>query len=125
MTWIVFLLALGASLRMTRMFVDDSITDNLRTNLEIHGEPVLDKRFGRLANFFSRALNCPWCTSVWWASFVFGTAYFAGEEKWWQFGAAALTASWIIGIASELNYALEERIEREDFWHDHDEDDSE
>lgn len=88
----VFLLALGATARLTHLVTDDRILGWLRA--------AAMQRFGpdHPAVYW---LYCPWCVSPYLAAAVFTTAAFYGGTTAFTITAAALTASWVIGTIAD------------------------
>lgn len=87
-------LALGATARLTRLITTDHITGRLRA-LALH------QRAGGPDGSLSYFLTCPWCVSFWVALAVIATGWWPachGNETWWWFPAAALTASYATGF---------------------------
>ena len=92
MTLVIFLLALGAVARVTRFVNDDVLFGPARE--------WLDERQGSKALGVGTLVHCGWCASIWVAAGVFASAYAFGQDKWWQFIAAALTASYVYAAGS-------------------------
>ncbi|WP_282775879.1 hypothetical protein [Nocardia sp. CC201C] len=86
-----FLLAFGAIARLTRLVTDDYLTRGLRV--------FVIRRTGA-DSILTYLVTCAWCLSVWVAAAVFALAYFHGGEPWFIWPAAALTASWLYGLAA-------------------------
>lgn len=111
----LFLLALGLALRVTRFVVDDSLTEPIRMRLLRLGAGTFDKdtfemrrtRRNKFFHWFYQLTDCPWCFGVWAAGFSFWFAYLWGDQKWFIFTAAALSASWLIGFASMYAYKVQ------------------
>lgn len=93
MTLMVFLLTLGATARLTRLITDDYLTRHLRA--------FAFRRTGHDSDL-SYLLTCPWCLGLWVSGGLFALAYFHGTEQWFVWPAAALSASWVYGIASTI-----------------------
>lgn len=93
MTLTVFLLALGATARLTRLITDDYITRGIRA--------FVIKRTGHDSDL-SYLATCAWCLGLWVSAGVFALAYFHGEQAWFVWPAAALGASWVYGIAATI-----------------------
>ncbi len=93
MTLMVFLLTLGATARLTRLVTDDYIARHLRAYVIRHTSEGNDLRVG---------IGCPWCLGVWISAGLFTLAYFHGSADWFVWPAAALSASWLYGIAATI-----------------------
>jgi hypothetical protein len=96
-TWIIFALALGAVLRLSRLVVEDTITKPLRDALGRLAHR--DGRTCRLWAFLDDLTSCVWCTSVWLAFAALAPVYAFQNLAWWTYPFAALTVSWLVGIA--------------------------
>ena len=96
MTLSVFLLALGASARLTRLVTDDAILGRFRT--------WFIRRWGP-DHWTSYLLHCPWCVSPYLGAGVFTTAWFYGDTPWFIIVASVLSASWLIGTAASYDAA--------------------
>ncbi|MFI7278431.1 DUF1360 domain-containing protein [Streptomyces sp. NPDC049879] len=96
-SWIIFGLALGAVLRISRLIVDDDLTAPLRDRLHrrVHRG---DGRTRPVAAFVTRLVACTWCTSVWVAFGVLAPVYGFYGYGWSTYPLAALTMSWATGI---------------------------
>lgn len=108
---VTFLLALGLSLRLTRLAVDDSITKPLRTAFLARqfADGKLDAETQLPAphpvwKFAFELFDCPWCMGVWTSAAAFGWAYADGDSPAFTWVAAAASASWLVGLASVLVY---------------------
>lgn len=133
MTVVAFLLILGLVARLTRLLVDDSITQPARTWLARHSdpggeirttvdiEPINNRtrttlqhwvqyptRAGhRVAGWLFELLECPWCTSVWVSGAVLAVANSTSQVdlNWFFFCAAWGSLAWLTGLASTaINY---------------------
>lgn len=91
MTLALFLLTLGATARVTRLITDDYITRHARAWVIYRFGPNHDLTY---------LVGCPWCLSIWLAGPAFTGAYFYGHTAAWVIVCAALTASWVIGVAA-------------------------
>lgn len=96
-TLIIAALALGATLRLSRLVVEDSITQPVRTWLESRAHQPGHTR--PLTAFLAAVTDCVWCTSVWVAFGVLAPVYAFQGYPWWTYPLAALTVSWLTGIA--------------------------
>lgn len=86
-----FLLALGATCRITRFLTKDSLAAGFRM--------WIADRFGD----DSRAtylVSCGWCTSIWAAAATASCAWYLGSSPWFRLPATALTLSYLTGVAS-------------------------
>lgn len=99
MTIAVFLLALGATARLTKLITDDYITRHIRAFFIRRLGPDHDLAY---------LLACPWCVSVYIAGGVYTTAYFFGEHPGFIIPAAVFTASYLVGVAATLLGAEED-----------------
>lgn len=91
MPFMTFLLALGATARLTRLVTDDYITRHLRV--------WVIRRTGAGSDW-SWLMTCAWCLSMWVSGAVFTLAYFYGAQPWFVWPAAALSASWLYGLTA-------------------------
>lgn len=87
----VYLLALGATLRITRFITADLLAQGLRDLVERIAGP--DSKVTYL-------VSCTWCASIWVAAAVTPAAYVWGARPWFTIAAAALSISWLVGIAA-------------------------
>ncbi|MFI8854635.1 hypothetical protein [Streptomyces sp. 891-h] len=86
-----FLLALGATCRLTRFLTKDTLAAGFRS--------WIAARFGdgSRADYLA---SCGWCTSIWVAAATASCASSMGDSPWFQVPASALTLSYLTGIAS-------------------------
>lgn len=108
MSWMVLVLALGATARLTRLVGRDSITFFFRDWLAARGEDARDRRTGkglrmksvteRVFAFVEDMVTCPWCLSIWMSAAVAVLAWHFGETVWFVVPAMALTASHFTGL---------------------------
>lgn len=122
MTLAVFVLALLASCRLTRLITEDVITaffrDFLTRRVVSAGERVdanVDSRLSALAyDFWVKAeewSNCPWCAGFWVASAVtavMAAAVHSHGAWWFTYPATALSISYLIGVIATVVYTVEE-----------------
>lgn len=87
----VYLLALGATLRITRFLTADLLAEGLRGWAARTFGP--DSKLAYL-------VSCAWCASIWVAAAVTSAAYQWGCRPWFIVVAAALSISWLTGIAA-------------------------
>lgn len=99
MTIAIFLLALGATARITRLITSDYIARHARAWVIRRLGPDHDLAY---------LVTCPWCLSVWLAGGVMALAWFYGSHAGFIIPAAALTASYLIGIAASILDTAEE-----------------
>lgn len=92
MTIVVFLLALGATCRITRFITKDTLAAGFRS--------WTAGRFGEDSKT-SYLVNCSWCTSIWVSAGVVTLAHLIGGTVAFQVVALILTVSYIAGVASE------------------------
>lgn len=86
-----FLLALGATCRITRFITKDTLAAGFRIR-------VAD-RFGDDSKL-SYLVNCAWCSSIWVGTALTGATLALGGSLWLQAPTAALTLSYLAGVAS-------------------------
>lgn len=86
--WLLLLLAVLATARLTRLVTDDAILDRPRDAIYRRSPD------GALAYFVS----CPWCVSMWLGAGVAAAVYWRGDEPWVQVPLIALAASHITGL---------------------------
>jgi hypothetical protein len=112
------LLALGATLRLTRFIVSDDvpgtwfIKDPLHDAVHAHQRREDEKRHRagvESASYpppprwarYTDGLGCPYCMSVWMAAVVTLTLALAGgpgdAADWWRYVAGFLTLAWLTG----------------------------
>ena len=92
MTLAAFLLAFGATARITRFVNDDYLAEPLRNW-------VFD-RFGQESRLAYLA-TCPWCLSPWVAAAVVLAAYWLGDTGWYIIPASILTISYGYGLLAQ------------------------
>lgn len=86
-----FLLALGATCRLTRLITKDTLAAGFRSWAGAHfGD---DSRAAYL-------VSCGWCTSIWVATAAALSATCWEGSPWFQVPATALTLSYLAGVAS-------------------------
>lgn len=91
MTVTLFVLALGATARITRLINADMITARLRLFVwERFGE---DSHAGVL-------IRCPWCMSPYVAAVVLGAGWLSHGAGWWLYLAAVLSISHVVALAA-------------------------
>lgn len=93
MTIAIFLLALGATARITRFINADYLARHLRAGIIRRLGPDHDLAYG---------ITCAWCLSIWVAGGVMTIAWFYGSHPGFIIPTAALTASYLIGLATSI-----------------------
>ncbi|MFC1410397.1 hypothetical protein ACEZCY_14140 [Streptacidiphilus sp. N1-12] len=91
MTIVQFLLALGATLRITRFINADFLAGGLRA--------WVIRRFGNDSKV-TYLSTCPWCLSIYTVVPVIAAAALLGNSLWFVLPAAALSISYLVGIAA-------------------------
>lgn len=100
MQWMTLLLAVGATLRLTRLIYADTITFPFRDWLASKNPPG-EKTSGAMRSVFrfvEDMVSCPWCLSVWVGCAVAPVAWFFGDTFWFVIPALMLTASQVSGM---------------------------
>lgn len=87
----VFLLALGAVIRVTRFLNSDALAEPLRD--------AAARRWGDHSRI-AYLLGCPWCASIWIAPLIMYAAYRWGETPWFVVAAGSLAVSQVTGLVS-------------------------
>ena len=91
MTLATFLLTLGAVARVTRLITDDRVLGPVRV--------AAIKKLG-VDHPVTYWLTCPWCVSPYVAAIGCTTAWFYGTTAPFVITTAALTVSYVVGVAS-------------------------
>jgi len=101
MTWMTLLLAVGATVRLTRLFAFDLITFPIRDWVGARTEDTRSAPSwkGRFFAFVDDMITCPWCLSIWMGTAVAAAAWFYGQTAWFMVPALLLTASQAAGMA--------------------------
>ncbi|MGW0754052.1 hypothetical protein [Streptomyces sp. NPDC002587] len=86
-----FLLALGATCRMTRFLTKDTLAAAFRSRLA--------DRFGD-ESLAAYLVSCGWCASVWLAAATTVYAFALAGTLWFQVPTTALSLSYLAGVAS-------------------------
>ncbi|MGI5292713.1 hypothetical protein ACQEVF_56710 [Nonomuraea polychroma] len=87
-----FLLALGATARVTRFFNSDVLAAPIRAwILRRHGP----------ASKWTYLAQCPWCLSIWVAPIAVTAAWLSAGAWWFTIPAAALSASYVYGLIAQ------------------------
>jgi len=92
MDLVPFLLALGATLRLTRFLTKDYLAGPIRAAVLRRTGP--DSH----ATYLS---TCPWCLSIWIGTGTTTAAWWAGNSPWFQVPALVLTVSYLTGLAGQ------------------------
>lgn len=111
MTVAVFLVTLGASLRLTRLFVEDTITAKFRARLAARWDAAVTKdpvRANRGWMYAVTLFECPWCIGFWISCLLTAGAAFSDGSSWYFYPAVALTVSYLIGVCSTIVVTIEE-----------------
>jgi hypothetical protein len=90
-TTTAFLLAMGATARLTRLVTADVLMEPARDRLACLNAP--DSALCYL-------LTCPWCASMWIAPPVVLAAWAAHGAAWFTLPAAMLSISYLYGLAA-------------------------
>ncbi len=91
----VFLLALGATARITRFINADVLAGPIRAL-------ALRIARGDDDHWLPYLARCPWCASIWIAAATFTlTWYYAHTPAWW-ITTAALSASYLVGLLADV-----------------------
>ncbi|MGW3078626.1 hypothetical protein [Kitasatospora sp. NPDC001132] len=91
MNFAAFLMALGATCRMTRFVTKDTLASGFRS--------WIADRFGDDSRP-AYLVSCGWCASIWVAAVVAPVVFLIGDTPGFQIVATSLTLSYIAGIAS-------------------------
>lgn len=81
---LVWVLAVGATARLTRLLTVDELPLVARPR-----DKIID-RYGT-DHWLSYLVTCPWCLGMWVAAAVFPAAFLAGDSLWFQVPAGILT----------------------------------
>lgn len=102
MTWMTMLLAIGATVRLTRLLTLDVITFPIRDWLAARTQDASTKDKislrVRLLAFVEEMVTCTWCLSIWIGVPVVAVAWSYGETGWFVVPALMLTASLVTGM---------------------------
>ncbi|QOC56013.1 membrane protein [Gordonia phage Clown] len=96
MTVLTAVLAIGLIIRLTRLIVADTITHPLRARIVVWLGPT---------HPIATLVCCAWCMSVWIGAAIATLGYLYTEGPWWQWIGIAGTASWLAGIATQIDPA--------------------
>lgn len=99
----VFLVSLGAVLRLNRLLIDDTIASPIR-DLWIRMANSPRQPVAATGLWFHELWSCPWCLGFWLSAGVTGLAYASGGAAWFFLPALALSLSWL----AALGYMLQE-----------------
>lgn len=133
MNFVIFLVALGAVLRLTRLAVADTITQTFRTRLSLryaaasalesqtlqshqHSDsPVAQRVMRRLSRrraawlWLVQLFECPWCIGFWISLVVAAVALSpAASSVLVAWPAIALSLSWLVGALAFLEATIED-----------------
>lgn len=102
MSLAVFLATLGATARLTRLGIEDTITQPFRD--------FLARRSARskVAFWFVQLFECPWCLGMWIAMAMTAAAVASDGAGWYLWPATALSISYLIGVAATVLLTIEE-----------------
>lgn len=85
--------------RLTKLVIEDKITEELRAVLRDKFPPVRDKRTKQpRLHMLNYLLTCPWCVSIWAAGFIFTLRKVSPETA--DYLSSILAASSLTGIAA-------------------------
>lgn len=88
-TWLLFVIAVGAVVRLSRLVTADKITESMRDRLTARwGEDSLR----------AYLISCDYCVSIYVAPVVATVAVLWGDNRVVIIGLLALTASFVAGI---------------------------
>lgn len=119
MTVSIFLLALGAALRLTRLGTEDSITQPFRNWLAAKASadrppdpswtgPQPPPRTARAFMWAVQLFECPWCLGFWASTATVTLAAASDGDGWFLYPALALTVSYLVGAIATIVYTIEE-----------------
>lgn len=111
MTIAVFLATLGAALRLTRLGVEDTITQPFRTWLVRRWTKSVDaapEKPNRIWMWLTQLFECPWCLGFWVSAGLTVPAVISDGAGWYLWPATALSISYLIGVASTIVATIEE-----------------
>lgn len=91
MTVTMFVLALGATARLTRVFNADVIAERFR--MAVYSRWGADSHAGVL-------VRCPWCLSPYIGAVVLAAGWYSGQATWWTYAAAVLSISHVTALAA-------------------------
>lgn len=100
--WLTLLLATLAALRVWRLLVVDDAGHPFRVLKHhvlrlIQGKASVDSWRGRVVESLEEGYGCPFCLGFWLVLVSTASAFAWSTEWWWQWPAAALAGSWIVG----------------------------
>lgn len=106
MDLVTVLLVAGATVRLTRLVVADSLPPL----------PAFRRWLARRLNVLNAThepplwtlVTCPWCLSFWIGLAVLGSAYPWGGDVWWRWLTGALTLSLLTGTYEAVMARVEE-----------------
>lgn len=107
MTWLPLLLALGATVRLTRLISHDPFPPAEKLRAAVLRRAVARSPKTRTGVLYGdnpadwwpyKLLTCPWCVSFWIGLPAAAAAHWAPTAAWFVIPAAALTASHLAGV---------------------------
>lgn len=99
MTFLVFVISLGAALRLTRLSNEDSITQPMRN--------FLASKESRVARWLSAMVSCPWCSGFWWTAAMIILGWTSHGATWFVLPALILATSYVLGAIYTVVFTLE------------------
>lgn len=110
MSILVFFIALAAALRLTRLAIQDTITQPFRDRLK--------SRESRFAQTLTKLLDCPWCFGFWASAAVTGITMnlstpgvsqpdWTSATTWATYAGLTLAMSYLLGAVYSAVYTLE------------------
>lgn len=110
--WATLLLLLGLVARVTRLVVEDSITQPIRNKMHLYG--IKDRQYDvnkqsyvggtkkqQVVKWLSELVHCPWCSSIWIGTGAVLSAHWWADTTAWALVAliasVSYLASWILG----------------------------
>ena len=107
MSILVFLVSLAAALRLTRLAIQDTITQPFRDRLK--------SRESRIARTLTNLFDCPWCFGFWASAAttaiamnLYGSSLdWTTAQTWATYAGLTLATSYLLGAAYSAVYTLE------------------
>lgn len=87
---LLFVLTVGATMRLCRLVMADTITERPVRWIVDHSWVF--------RGFLVSLLTCPWCMSIWVAGAVSVASYTCGDTLWFKIPATLLTASLVTSL---------------------------
>ena len=110
LTWFTFMILATATFRLTRLVVDDTITQPIRTAIEIRATVKLRNAASTWLEvdqerpWFWRKMyaltSCHWCVSIWMGALVVALWHY--QRSWFQFVCYVLALSTVSGLGTRL-----------------------